>query len=55
MKSDIDYVGENLYKNSNGYFIINPNQEWSFIPFEKPFSSNDLLDIINILNNLNEI
>lgn len=42
------------YYNSYGYYIYNNKQAWCFLPQEKYYNSNDLLNISNILNILNE-
>lgn len=49
-----------IIKNSSGYYTSSDGiftkefKEWKFIPYEKSFNSNQLLDIINTLNILNE-
>jgi hypothetical protein len=44
-----------LYKSIDGYFIFKPLlQKYVFIPFEKEYDDNQLLDISNTLKLLNE-
>lgn len=46
---------DNLYSSSEGYYMFSVlDNEWTFIPNEKHFKSEGLLDIINTLNILNE-
>lgn len=43
-----------LYSSIDGYYILMHDiNEWVFIPYEKNFSSHQLLDISNTLNILN--
>lgn len=52
--------GPHIVQTSNGYYasndgiFIKESDGWKFIPNEKSFGSNHLLDIINTLNILNE-
>ena len=51
IKNELD--GINYYSSSDGIFVKEFDQ-WEFIPNEKSFDSNQLLDIVNTLNILNE-
>jgi len=52
---NLQQIGEFIYKSVDGYYIKNGlSGEYNFHPNEKGFSSNNLLDIINILHTLNE-
>lgn len=46
-KSDVHYLSE------LGYYILNENKTWIFIPFEKEFNKEMLLEIIKKLEYLN--
>ena len=46
---------ENLYRSGDGYYLFsNTENEWTFIPYEKHFKTENLLNIINTLNMLNK-
>ena len=48
-------ISDKIYKSKYGYFIFeNDRKEWIFTPLEKEFNTNDLLNIMDILRNLNE-
>lgn len=56
MKCDESHIKQSLkgYCTNNYGIFIKELTEWKFIPNEKSFSANNLLDIINTLNILNE-
>jgi hypothetical protein len=46
---------EGLYSSSDGYFLFsNSLQKYRFIPYEKEYDEDSLLDICNTLKTLNE-
>jgi len=46
-------MSDSIYESVHGYFILN-NHKWKFIPLEKEFTDDELLDIAETLINLNE-
>lgn len=57
--TDLRKITDYLFANNHGYYIYNkdtqPNMNcWVFAAQEKYYTTNDLLDITNILNILNE-
>lgn len=48
-------VHDTLYRSEYGYFLLKKeSNEYVFIPHEKEYSTDDLLDISDTLRNLNE-
>lgn len=48
-------ISDKIYKSKYGYFIYQDNhKKWIFTPLEKEFNTDDLLNIMDILRNLNE-
>lgn len=46
---------ENLYRSNDGYYMKSfDSEEWTFIPYEKDFTTSQLLDIYTTLTFLNE-
>jgi hypothetical protein len=51
--SDLEKFSDKVYRFNYGYFILK-NNEWLFLPLEKEFNINALMDISDTLRNLNE-
>jgi hypothetical protein len=48
-------ISNKIYKSRYGYFLLQEDpKRWVFTPLEKEFDTDDLLNIIDILRNLNE-
>lgn len=48
-------ISDKIYKSKYGYFIFKDDvRKWIFTPLEKELDTDDLLNVIDILNNLNE-
>jgi hypothetical protein len=48
-------ISDKIYKSKYGYFIYQDNyKKWIFTPLEKELDTDDLLNIMDILRNLNE-
>jgi hypothetical protein len=51
----LSYISNKIYKSQYGYFIFKDDgKKWIFTSLEKEFDTNDLLNIMDILRNLNE-
>jgi hypothetical protein len=48
---NLEKISDFHYKSSYGYFIFKEGS-WSFIPFEKEYSKNQLIEIIEVLEDL---
>lgn len=53
-KITLETVSPNIYRNDYGYFILDANSEWVFIPIETEFTVDLLMSITDTLRNLNE-
>lgn len=53
VSSELTKLSTTCYYDSYGYYIYNDNI-WVFLPKEKYYDTNDLLNISNILNIFNE-
>lgn len=52
---NLEKCGDGVYKSASGYYILNKqDNQYRFLPNEKEFDSQQLLDQINTLNILNE-
>ncbi len=48
-------ISNKIYKSRYGYFLLQEDpKRWVFTPLEKEFDTDDLLNIMDILRNLNE-
>ena len=48
---NLEKISDFHYKSYYGYFVFKDGS-WSFIPFEKEYSKNQLIEIIEVLEDL---
>lgn len=54
MKNELKKLSTTCYYDNYGYYMLGDDKSWLFLPQEKMYSSNNLLDIMNTLKILNE-
>lgn len=52
--SNLEKISNKVYKTECGYFLFKEHGKWMFLPHEREFDDENLLNIINTLKNLNE-